>query len=220
MPFPTLIIDFDSTLVTVESLDELARIALSGRADAQQVMDQLSELTTLGMEGKIGFEESLKRRLRLFQAHQTHVNQLVLQLQTCISPSVKRHKRWIQNHAEHIYIISGGFTDYIWPIVKEFYIAEDHVLANRFVFNKQGEITGHDTRCLLAHDDGKVKQIAILKLPRPIYIIGDGYTDYRPRELGAADIFFAYTENVQREKISQLADTSVDSFSELLKHIG
>src|ERR1041385_8073072 len=86
------IIDFDSTFVAVEALDELANIALSHRNDRDTLTKKISEITRFGMEGKIGFGESLKKRLSLFQPSQSNVQELVTFLRKNITPSVLRNK--------------------------------------------------------------------------------------------------------------------------------
>jgi D-3-phosphoglycerate dehydrogenase len=48
---PTWIFDFDSTLVRVEALDELADIALQGRADHAALLARIKLITNQGMEG-------------------------------------------------------------------------------------------------------------------------------------------------------------------------
>jgi D-3-phosphoglycerate dehydrogenase len=47
-------------------------------------------------------------------------------------------------------------------------------------------------------------------------MIGDGYTDYEVKEAGKANKFYAFVENVRREKIVKKADKVVESFDEIL----
>jgi D-3-phosphoglycerate dehydrogenase len=126
----TLVIDFDSTFVQVESLDELARIALRSAKDGRERLRQIEALTAAGMEGKIEFGESLAQRLGLFGARQEHIDEVVRLLKGKVTPSVARHRDWIREHAQQIYVISGGFHECIEPVVAEFGIATEHVLAN------------------------------------------------------------------------------------------
>ena len=56
-----LLIDFDSTFVTIESLTHLAEMVLREKADKHKIVDEIMTITQLGMEGKIGFSESLKK---------------------------------------------------------------------------------------------------------------------------------------------------------------
>ena len=46
------IIDFDSTFVTVESLEELAKITLKDKSGKEEILKEVSRITNLGMEGK------------------------------------------------------------------------------------------------------------------------------------------------------------------------
>ena len=72
--FPdTLIIDFDSTFITGESLDELSKIVLKNYPDSAKHLNQIHELTRAGMEGKMPFDESLSKRIQLLNFHQKDI---------------------------------------------------------------------------------------------------------------------------------------------------
>lgn len=212
---PTLIIDFDSTFVSVESLDELAAIALQDQPRRAEILAELTRITNLGMNGHMGFGESLTRRLQMFHANRRHIDQLISQLQEQISLSALRNRQFFQQQAERIYIISGGFSDYIIPVATKLGLRADHVLANRFVFDTSGNVTGPDTSCPLAHDNGKVTQLATMDLPHPRYVIGDGYTDYSLKQAGQAEKFLAFVENIRRPNVVKLADGILENFDDL-----
>jgi D-3-phosphoglycerate dehydrogenase len=214
---PTLIFDFDSTLVSLESLDELANIALDGNPDREDIVKELVRITDLGMEGKIGFAESLESRLKMFSANRGHVEKLTGLLRDSLSASVLRNTEFLKNNADRIYVISGGFSDYIQPVVAEICLLPENVLANKFVFDGEGRINGHDKSLLLAQDNGKAKQVAAMKLEGPVYIIGDGYTDFQIKAQGEADRFVAFTENIERPNVIAEADDVVKDFDELLE---
>ncbi|MDQ3239453.1 MAG: haloacid dehalogenase-like hydrolase [bacterium] len=134
-----------------------------------------------------------------------------------ISQSITENKSFFINNSQHIYIISGGFTDYIFPIVKDFDIIRTHILANNFIFNELGDVVGFDKSSFLSQEHGKVKQTHALGLEGKVWVIGDGYTDFQIKESGAADKFFAFTENVSRKKISDKADHITTNFNEFTK---
>jgi D-3-phosphoglycerate dehydrogenase / 2-oxoglutarate reductase len=213
--FSTYIIDFDSTLIRLESLDELARIALESNPQRETILAELSQLTKDGMNGKLQFSESLQRRLALFQANQEHVAALIDFLKGQFSTSVLNNSEWFAVNKEDIYVVSGGFEDYIVPVVAEIGITPDHVFANRFVYDANGVITGYDVSRLLSRSRGKVTQVAQLGMEPPIVMIGDGYTDYEVREGGMADEFWAFVENVYRDQAVEKADKVLRSFTEL-----
>ena len=54
-----LIIDFDSTFITKESLDELARFSLADHPEKKGRLEKIKSLTEAGMVGEITFDESL-----------------------------------------------------------------------------------------------------------------------------------------------------------------
>lgn len=210
------IIDFDSTFVTLEALDELAKIALKDSAKQNSIVKEIQHITTLGMEGKISFRESLSRRLALFSANNAHITKLIHVLQKHITPSFTQNKSFFQKYADRIYIISGGFKECIYPVVKSFGIPESHVLANTFTFDQLGNITGFDTTNPLSDKGGKVTTTLSLQLPGDLFVIGDGFSDYEIKEAGLANTFFAFTENVQRQSVIAQADHIVQNFDQVL----
>jgi D-3-phosphoglycerate dehydrogenase / 2-oxoglutarate reductase len=87
-----LILDFDSTLITIESLDLLAKICCKGNKSSDLIIKKIKNLTSLGMEGKINFQDSLRKRLEYLQIEDYHLNQLDIELKYFISPSIKKNK--------------------------------------------------------------------------------------------------------------------------------
>lgn len=212
-----LIFDFDSTFVTVEALDELAKIALSNHPQKNKITRKISEITKLGMEGKITFSDSLSKRLKLFKANKTHIDLLIELLKTKITPSFVRNKDFLTEYSSNIYIISGGFGEYIIPVVTEYGIKPNHVLANYFKFNRNGEIKDLDG--IKSKSANKIPKIKSLNLKGDIFIIGDGWTDYEIKKMGFAQKFFAFTENVKRERVIKEADCVVKNFDKLLNNV-
>ncbi|MBH8558437.1 phosphoglycerate dehydrogenase [Hymenobacter negativus] len=215
-PLPYLVFDFDSTFTQVEGLDELADIALAGRPDAAERVAQIRALTDQGMAGEIGFQESLSRRLALLGANEQHLAPLIARLKTKVSESIRRNGAFFRQFADRIYVVSSGFREFIEPVVAEFGIPASHVLANTFTFDEAGNITGCDPANVLSRDGGKIRQLVLLDLDGPVYVLGDGYTDYQIREAGLAHRFYAYTENVSRPTVVAQADEVLPTFDEFL----
>jgi len=69
---------------------------------------------------------------------------------------------------------------------------------------------------VLATHNGKIECLKRLDLEGEVQVIGDGYSDYVMREAGIADKFFAYTENVHREKAASKADHIAPNLDEFL----
>lgn len=210
------LIDFDSTFIKSEGLDELAEIVLKDHQKKDTILATIKETTKQGMEGKIPFGQSLTTRLKLLHANKSHVIKAAKLLKTHITNSIKRNKSFFKKNNEHIYIISGGFKELILPVVKPFGIDESHIFANTFVYDKKKNIIGVDTNNPLAMDDGKIKLVKSLKFDRNIVVIGDGYTDYKLKEAGVVTKFIAFTENIEREIVTKNADQIAKSFDEFL----
>ena len=210
------VIDFDSTFTQVEGLDELANIALAGKANQTEVVAQIRSLTEQGMNGEISFSEALQRRIALLKANKSHLTELVSYLSSKISISFQQNKQFLEGFADNILIVSSGFKEFIVPIVTDLGIKEANVYANTFIFDEDGNITGVDESNVLAQDGGKIKLLQSLNLDGHISVIGDGYTDYELRSAGLADRFYAFTENVNREKVTENADFVIKSLDEFL----
>jgi D-3-phosphoglycerate dehydrogenase len=211
-----LIIDFDSTLVKIETLDVLARRALLDRVDGAKITAEIEKITELGMNGEISFPDSLQRRIALIQTTQDLVLEMADFIKDKLSDSVFRNIDFFRNNAENIIIISGGFKDLIFPTADFLGIARENVLANEFLF-ENGILIGVDSDNLMAQENGKVNQIKKLDLRGELIMVGDGWTDYQTREFKVVDKFIAYTENIYREKVVRVADLVADDFDKIIK---
>ena len=213
----TLVLDFDSTIVSAEGLDEIARLALADDPDRDAKVLAIEGITRDGMEGRIGIDESLQRRLSQLSIQRAHVDEVVRLLKRKIAPSFRRHKAAIRRNAAQIYVVSSGFRDYVVPVCAELGIAPDHVIANELRWSKDGRtVVGYDTRSPLAQPLGKPAAVRALRLPGTVIAVGDGATDCEIRDAGAAHEFVAYCENIARENVIARADRVVRSVDELL----
>lgn len=210
------VFDFDSTLTRVEALDVLAEMTLQGKPNREEVIDEIQKITNLGIDGDISFTESLERRIKLLKAHKNDLDGLVQELRQKISKSIESNKEFFEKFAEDIYVISCGFKEFIDPIVLEYNIPSDRVFANTFEFDEAGNITGFDENNVLATHNGKIQCLKNLDLDGEVQVIGDGYSDYVMREAGIAHKFFAYTENVHRDKAADNADHVTPNLDEFL----
>lgn len=210
------IIDFDSTFVKVEALDELAGIALKKHPDGKALCSEISRITALAMNGSITFPQSLKKRLSLLKANRAHIDILVKKLARQVSRSIGSNAAFFRENSSNIIILSGGFKEYIVPVVKKYGIPAENVYANTFTFDRKGNITGYDRKNLVAGEEGKVKQLKALKLKGELIAIGDGHTDYELKRSGLIKKFYAFTENIERLEVTKKADHITPSFDEFL----
>ncbi len=210
------VFDFDSTLTRVEALDVLAEMTLQGNPKREEIVKEIQHITNLGIDGEISFTESLERRLRLLNANKEDLHELVIELRQKISKSIASNKAFFKEYAEDIYVISCGFKEFIDPIVEEYNIPSERVFANTFKFDDEGNIIGFDETNVLSAHNGKIECLKRLDLEGEVQVIGDGYSDYVMREAGIAHKFFAYTENVHREKAASNADHVAPNLDEFL----
>ncbi|WP_034891023.1 phosphoglycerate dehydrogenase [Gillisia sp. Hel_I_29] len=210
------VIDFDSTFTQVEALDVLGEISLENQPDKDERLQELKSLTDRGMGGELALRESLSLRLDLLKANKNHLAPLIDVLKGKISTSFVRNEAFFEENSDHIYIVSNGFKEFIVPIVKELGIKEENVFANTFVFDDEGKIIGFDKENVLSSNNGKVEQLKALDLKGDVYVIGDGYTDYEIKAAGLANKFYAFTENIERDKVTEKADHITPSLDEFL----
>ena len=214
-----LIIDFDSTFVTVESLDELAHIVLKDNPESAQRLEMIKAITRAGMEGSIPFDESLSKRLKLLNINQKDIHAATIVLAKKVTPSFKRNKQFLMENAQNILIISGGFYEMIIPIVSEYGILEDQVFANKFVYKGTSRIAHVDSQNIMAQSGEKVAQANALGLSGEIHVIGDGYTDYQIKSEGPAKKFFAFIENIRRNSVCEVADVVLSNIDDYIKFL-
>jgi len=214
-----LIIDFDSTFVTVESLDELAHIVLKDNPESAQRLEMIKAITRAGMEGSIPFDESLSKRLKLLNINQKDIHAATIVLAKKVTPSFKRNKQFLMENAQNILIISGGFYEMIIPIVSEYGILEDQVFANKFVYKGTSRIAHVDSQNIMVQSGGKVAQLNALGLAGEIHVIGDGYTDYQIKSEGPAKKFFAFIENIRRNSVCEVADVVLSNIDDYIKFL-
>src|SRR6267142_5055030 len=105
----SFILDFDSTLVRVETLELMAELAPDG-ADARE---RIKTLTDAAMGGRLDFRSALKQRLAILKPHRDLLPKLIARLQEEISPSFLRNQAFLAAHAGDIHVLSSGFRELI-----------------------------------------------------------------------------------------------------------
>lgn len=213
---PTLILDFDSTLVDFETLEALADIALEGHADAAAIRAEIGDMTDRAMAGDLPFGEALTRRLALLPLTRDHIQTLAARAVDHLTPSVRRNLDALRAESDRVVILSGGFRDIIAPVAELMGVAPERVLANDLIYDGKGRVTGVEDANPLAHADGKPAVIHGLKLTGRVVMVGDGWNDAEVKLAGAADVFYAFTEIVRRPTVAKAADAEAASLDEVL----
>jgi|TARA_B100000085_G_scaffold91005_1_gene82250 D-3-phosphoglycerate dehydrogenase len=209
------IIDYDSTFIKVESLDELSKIS---NGDDETINNKISEITNLGMEGKISFSDSLRKRIELIKCNKEDIVKTVEILEKKVSDSFKNNVSFLKNNAENILIVSSGFHELIEPIVIKYGIKKENIFANKFLYDND-KVIGYDKKNPLSKSQGKVNILKELKLKGEVHVIGDGYTDYEIKKEGLANYFYLFIENIKRESVVKSADYLLKSLDQFIKII-
>ena len=96
-----LIADMDSTIITSESLDDLAELAGKGQA--------VRAITNRSMAGELDFEQALRQRLQMLAGTpQSLLKQLTDSV--TFSPGAEALIATMAGHGAHCVLASGGFT--------------------------------------------------------------------------------------------------------------
>jgi phosphoserine phosphatase len=100
--FKLVAMDMDSTLITIECIDEIA--------DMQGLKPQVSEITEAAMRGEIEFNESLTRRVALLKGLDACALQRVYDERLQLSLGAEKMLQAIQAAGLKTLLVSGGFT--------------------------------------------------------------------------------------------------------------
>ncbi|UZK71160.1 phosphoserine phosphatase SerB [Sphingomonas sp. S1-29] len=126
-----LIADMDSTMITVECIDELA--------DYAGVKPQIAEITERAMRGELDFAAALDARVALLRGLEESAIDRCLAERVTLMPGAKTLVRTMRARGAATILVSGGFTRFADPVGAE--IGFDRVIANRLVI-ADGALTG------------------------------------------------------------------------------
>lgn len=118
--FKLIAMDMDSTLLAIESIDEIA--------DMQQIKPQVAAITLQTMRGEISFEESLTRRTALLRGLHQDALQQVYDERVRLSPGAERMLQLAKRSGLKTMVISGGFTFFTERIKTK--LEFDYAMAN------------------------------------------------------------------------------------------
>ncbi|MEG8013891.1 phosphoserine phosphatase SerB [Sphingomonas sp. 22R3R2A-7] len=115
-----LVADMDSTMITVECIDELA--------DYAGIKPQIAEITERAMRGELDFEAALDARVALLKGLAESDIERCLAERVTIMPGAKALVRTMRSRGALAVLVSGGFTRFAEPVAKA--IGFDRAIAN------------------------------------------------------------------------------------------
>ena len=101
-----LFIDFDSTFVKIETIDELAKLTLQNDPDKDSKIDLISGITNQTMSGEIDFPTALERRLKILSLTSTSIKKITPQIASLVSDSFEANKNIIKTFLIEVDIVS------------------------------------------------------------------------------------------------------------------
>lgn len=116
-----IVADMDSTMITVECIDELA--------DYAGIKAEIAEVTEAAMRGELDFEAALKSRVALLKGLPETSIEACLAERVQIMPGARALVQTIRANGGFAILVSGGFTRFADPVGAE--IGFDRVIANR-----------------------------------------------------------------------------------------
>ncbi len=134
-----IVADMDSTMITIECIDELA--------DYAGIKPQIAAITEAAMRGELDFEAALRQRVALLEGLPVATLSQCLSERVRITPGAETLIATHRAHGGYAVMVSGGFLDFAEPVGRE--IGFDRVVANtlgrsgdRLDGNLVGDIVG------------------------------------------------------------------------------
>ena len=187
-----LIADMDSTIITSESLDDMAQLA--------GIADDILPITTRAMRGELDFEQALDARLALFAGKPASlVDEALAEVE--FSGGATTLVRTMRAAGASCYLVSGGFTAITQPVAAQCGFNDTH--ANHLEI-EDGKLLGKVRKPVL--DSGaKARYLAhycaeLSITPAEAACIGDGANDLDMLEAAGFGVAF-YGKPMLREKI-------------------
>ncbi len=192
-------IDCDSTLSTVEGIDELAR------GKGTDVFAQVVDLTNAAMNGEVPIGEIFPRRMEMIRPDRALCDQVSALYLATVVPGAVEMIREIKQNGWLPVILSGGFAPLIQPLAR--HLGIDHVEAVPLYFHDDGSYKGYGADYPTTRNLGKNEVIREWKqalLPERVIMMGDGVSDLETRP--DVDAFIGFGGVVARPKVANGCD--------------
>ena len=204
-----VVFDLDSTLIQCEVIDEFAR--------EMGVFEQVAAITEEAMNGKLDFDESLRRRVeKLKGLTPAQIENVYNRIE--ITPGAEKLIRTLRTLGYQTAIISGGFTVIAERLARKLGI--DRVFANSLEFGADGAATGKVIPPIVnarrkAELLGTLAEQLHLN-PEQVIAVGDGANDLLMLERAGLGIAFNAKPVVREKARTAINRKSLDAILHLL----
>jgi phosphoserine phosphatase len=167
-----LAMDMDSTLITIECIDELGDMA--GKKA------EIAAITAQAMRGEIDYPESLRRRVALLAGLRESALERVYQERLKMTPGADALLAACKRQGIKLLLVSGGFTFFTERLKGR--LGLDYTISNTLEI-KHGRLTGNLSGGIVDAQGKAVKFVSVLKEIRATkeqsVAIGDGANDLK-----------------------------------------
>lgn len=190
-----LLADMDSTIVTSETLDELAEFA--------GIKDQIAAITARAMNGELDFHSALRERVGLLKGLSALKLQETLD-QTIVNHGAKTLVHTMKKSGAQCLLVSGGFTFFTQAIARD--VGFDYNHGNTLII-EDDVLTGavgepiQDKHSKLAYLNQYSTQFGIQ--PGDVMSIGDGANDLPMLKAAGLGVGY-YPKDVVANEVSSL----------------
>jgi phosphoserine phosphatase len=201
--------DMDSTLISIECIDEIA--------DFAGVKAEVSGITESAMRGEIDYPESLRRRVALLAGLNESVLESVYQERLMLNPGCERLCTGLKAAGVTLMVVSGGFTFFTTRIAQRLGFSHAH---SNVLEVKGGKLTGRVASDIF---DGQAKRRELLNaanqmgLSRESLIaVGDGANDLPMMELCELSMAYHAKPKVQERARVAINHVGLDGLLSVL----
>jgi phosphoserine phosphatase len=181
--FKLVAMDMDSTLITIECIDEIA--------DIQGLKPQVAEITEAAMRGEIEFRESLTRRVALLKGLDAGALQRVYDERLRLSPGAEHMLDAVKAAGLKTLLVSGGFTFFTDRMKTR--LGLDYTHSNLLEI-ENGRLTGRVVGGIVDADEKKNTVERVCKeldiSTRQAIVMGDGANDLKMMGISGLSVAF------------------------------
>jgi phosphoserine phosphatase len=213
--FRLIAFDMDSTLITIECIDEIA--------DAVGKKAEVAAITEATMRGEIAdFKESLRRRVALLEGVPVDSLQRVYDERLRLSPGAEALVGACKAAGLKVLLVSGGFTFFADRVRDRLGI--DFARSNRLE-ERDGALTGRVApQCWGDICDGAEKRRTLLEVasllgidPQRAIAVGDGANDLPMMGAAGLSVAFRAKPRVRAEAQVAIDEGGLDRLLEVLR---
>lgn len=194
----TVVFDCDSTLSSLEGIDELAA------GDPA-----VTELTARAMAGDVPLDAVYGERLARVRPGRRELDRLGRRYCDTLVEDAAAVVLALTRAGLDVRIVSGGLLPALLPLARHLGVPAAHVHAVAVELDEEGAFAGYDATTPLARAGGKRLLLERLAggLLRPAVLVGDGATDLEAAP--AVDLFVGYCGVATRPEVEQAAEVVV-----------